>query len=81
MTSPGGKTLLWRVSISSNTKIKAGVLDQRYEAEASDANKSPDTVAGDKKPGVSLQLVVETKNDSAFLAVLSLQLRLMASSA
>ena len=37
MTSPGRKTLLWRVSISSTTKIKAGVLDQRYEAEASDA--------------------------------------------
>src|SRR5262245_34183471 len=30
MASPQGKTLLWRVSISSNTKIQAGVLDQRY---------------------------------------------------
>ena len=81
MTSPGGKTLLWRVSISSTTKIKAGVLDQRYEAEASDANKAPDIVAGDKKPGVTLQLVAETKKDSAFLALLSLDLRLVASSA
>jgi hypothetical protein len=81
MTSPGVTTLIWRVSISSTTKIKAGVLDQRYEAEASDANKAPDIVAGDKKPGVTLQLVAETKKDSAFLALLSLDLRLVASSA
>ena len=50
---------------------QGGVLDQRYEAEASDANKAPDIVAGDKKPGVTLQLVAETKKDSAFLALLS----------
>ncbi len=81
ITSPRSKTLLWRVSISSNTKIQAGVLDQRYQAEASEANKAPDTVAGDKKPGVSLLLVTESKDDSAFLGLLSLQLKLMASSA
>ncbi len=81
MMSPRSKTLLWRVSISSNTKIQAGVLDQRYQAEASEANKAPDTVAGDKKPGVSLLLVTESKDDSAFLGLLSLQLKLMASSA
>jgi hypothetical protein len=81
MALPQGKTLLWRVSISSNTKIQAGVLDQRYEAEASEANKAPDTVAGDKKPGVSLLLVTERKSDSALLGLVSLQLKLLASSA
>jgi hypothetical protein len=81
MISPRSKTLLWRVSISSNTKIKAGVLDQRYQAEANDKNKAPDVIAGDKKPGVGLLLVTESKEDSVFLAVLALQLELVASSA
>ncbi len=81
MMSPRSKTLLWRVSISSNTKIQAGVLDQRYQAEASESNKAPDTVAGDRKPGVSLLLLTESKDESAFLGLISLQLKLLASSA
>jgi hypothetical protein len=79
--TPRDRTLLWRVSISPGTSLRAGVLDQRYEAEASETNKAPVTVEGDQKPGVSLHLVTEKKNESAFLSVLSLDLKLGASSA
>jgi hypothetical protein len=81
--APRNRTLIWDVNISPGTPIKAGVLGQRYEAsEASEINnKAPVSVEGDAKPGVSLRLVSEKKDDTAFLSVLILQLDLVASSA
>ena len=69
------------MNISLDTPLRAGVLDQRYEAaEASEIIKAPTSVEGQSKPGVSLHLITEKKEDAALVTVVRFQLQLVNSS-